>query len=218
MAGLKFVGFSSDFRRRAGDGISVNSQGIKNGTLIYEGDKNELGPFLAQWDNGTNHPDDSDLKKIGHQVSYRGPVAQVVMQFLGDIQGGGGLKISNIFRSKTAVLRPSTATNPEQRLINFDANYFSPSVTVQWTNGTEPATPQRLLESGIQAGDDVNIYFAKAQPIDAPPVLADPNNIFILNTDYTTRPVCEQFDITPLGANYLITETWSLVVDSKYDP
>ena len=216
MADLCYIGTTADFARRGGDGISQDAQGIKSGVLTYEGDKNYLDNFLTAWPDGESHPDDSGLKKISQQITFRGPVARVIMIFAGDTQGGAGIIINRSYRSKVAILRASASTAPE---IDFRVSYYSPSVTLQWTSSTSPATPQKETESELSSGDAVDIWFAEAEPSDAPPVLADPNNLFTLNTDYTTRPFCEQFQIVPLGlGSFLITETWSLAVDSAYSP
>lgn len=216
MADLCYRGQTAEFKRRRGDSISTDSAGIKRGLLVFEGDKNNLDNFFTSWPDGAQHPDDSDLKKIGHQIYFRGPVAQVTMQFAGDVQNGGGVKLSSVYRTKTAILRAAGSDVPET---NFRVSYYAPSVTLQWTNSTEIATPQKQDESGLSAGDDVDIWFAEGEPVDTPPVLADPNDVFVINTDYTTRPFCEQFQIEPLGdALYLITETWSIAVDSAYNP
>jgi len=204
MADLCYIG-TGGFQRVAGDGIQLSEGGEKSGTLIYEGDAAGLSAFLDDWSAGEAHPDDSDLRKVGHRVTNRGARVVVAMQFAG-LDGGlpaGGARRGTVRKYRSAVITKGSN--------KYTVSFYAPNVTVEWESGSEPGEPSKKGTSGVTDGDDITI--AEAAPIgEALAIDGDVDAHFTADTDYQTIAVCDGFEITPEGDDFKIREVWTLTL------
>lgn len=214
MADLKFIGSSDAFTRATGDGHSLAKEGALNGSLNFTGPRANVNSFLTGWPNGVSHPDQPLIKKVGHQISYKGPIATVSMQFEGidPVEGGGSSGEGTKKRTEKVKRRAMITKNSTG--VEYYVDYLAPVVTVVWTSGAEPSAPRKEGTSGI-AGKTVELDTATPKDSDEAFVVGNVYDYFTFNTDYGITPLNIGFTIENSGDDYVITELWTLAVFNK---
>ena len=210
MADLCYEG-QTGFQRASGDGYNLQKDGRLSGSLLYAGDKAGADAFLSGWPTGRSHPDNGYLRKTGHTVTYKGPMAVVKMSFEGaDPTESGGVGGAGSKRKTEKIKRRATITKNETG-ISYFVDYLAPTATVVWTSGAEPSQAQKQATSGVSGK---NIELETIVPLNPkdPFLTGDPNSAFTKGTDYNTTPLNIGFVTEPSGDDYIITEIWTLAV------
>jgi len=208
MADLCYQG-TTGFRRATGDGYALQKEGAMNGSVTYSGAKDGVNGFLSSWPNGSAHPDEPLLKKTGHQVAYRGPMAVVTMQFEGlDPTESGGVGGEGAKRKTERVKRRALVTKDGTQ---YYVDYYAPMVTVTWQSGAEPSGPQKQGTSGI-ASKIVELDIAIVRNSTDAAATGVPAGFLTKGSDYDVTPLSVGFTTQPSGNDYIINEQWTLAV------